>query len=136
MPNGRGDIDLIAITPTGVYVIDAKAITGRVRVQHPWLSEPKLLVDGRDRTKLIDGLDRQLHAVGAVLASADHSAIPVHGVLCFTQANLPLIGTRHIRGHQLLYRKALANRLNTDGPITPSTLTQLARALAAALPTA
>jgi hypothetical protein len=54
-------------------------------------------------------------------------------VLCFTTAELPLLGTLTMRGHVLLYRKALAKRLNAEGPLNPATIDHLARVLAAAL---
>ncbi len=136
MPQSRGDIDHIAVAPTGVFVIDAKAISGAVRVVRPWFGQPKLLVNGRDRTKLIDGLDRQVGTVRAVLEDIGCSEIPVHGMMCFTEADLPLIGTQRIRGHELLYRKALAKRLNAPGPLTADAVQSTGRLLAQALPAA
>jgi len=59
MHGGHGNIDHLAITATGVFVIDAKNIKGKVRVAKPLFGAAKLRITGRDRTKLIDGLDRQ-----------------------------------------------------------------------------
>ncbi len=39
-------------------------------------------------------------------------------MLCFTQADLPLLGTTRMRSNLLLYRKALAKRLNAGGPFS------------------
>jgi hypothetical protein len=136
MPRGRGDIDHLAITPTGVFVIDAKAIKGKVRVQTPLFGKPKLRVSGRDRTKLIDGLDRQVSAVRDALTTSDHPDVSVQGVLCFTTADLPFFGTPKMRGHLLLHRKALAKRINKQGPLQPPMIDALAHTLAAALPPA
>jgi Nuclease-related domain len=134
MRHGRGNIDHIAVAPSGVFVIDAKDIIGKVIVQAPLFGQPKLLVAGRDRTKLIDGLDRQVAAVKGALAGED---VPtVQGVLCFTRADLPLLGTARMRGHLLLYRKALAKRLNADGPLDTKQIEAVARRLAAELPAA
>jgi hypothetical protein len=45
-------------------------------------------------------------------------SVPVQGVLCFTAAaDLPVLGKLTIRGHLLLYRKALSKRLNAEGPL-------------------
>jgi hypothetical protein len=60
----------------------------------------------------------------------------VHGVLCFTQADLRLLGTLMMRGHLLLYRKGLAKRLNADGPLRPAAVDELARSLANQFPAA
>lgn len=133
MPRGRGNIDHLAIAPTGVYVVDAKDWSGKVRVATPLLGASKLLIAGRDRTSLIDGLDRQVAAVDDALAPAD---ITIQGVLCFTRADLPLLGTTRLRGHLLLYRKALAKRLNAQGALSPGAIDALARTLAVAFPPA
>ena len=131
---GTKNIDHIAVAPSGVYVIDAKAVKGKVTVRTPLLGKPKLLVAGRDRTKLIDKLDHQVDVVREALSGED--APPVHGVLCFTRAELPLLGTTRMRGHLLLYRKALAKRLKAAGPLEVERIEALARRLALALPAA
>lgn len=136
MPGGRGDIDFLAIAPAGVFVIDAKALKGSVRVKRPLFGKPQLMINGRNRTKLLDGLDRQLDAVRAALDTSGHADISAHGVLCFTQADLPLLGTLEMRGHQLLYRKALAKRLNATGRLDAAAIHLIAGALAAAFPRA
>jgi hypothetical protein len=115
MPGGRGDIDHLAIASTGVFVVDAKAIKGKVRVHRPLFGKPKLRVSGRDRTKLIDGLDCQVSAVRGVLTANGHSDVWVQGVLCFTTADLPLLGTPKMRGHLLLRRRALAKKISKQG---------------------
>ena len=131
----RGNIDHIAVAPTGVYVIDAKAWKGDVRVRRPLFSKTELRVDGRDRTKSIDGLTRQVDTVRLALEAADHD-VQIHGVLCFTKANLPLLGTTRIDGHLLVYRKALAKRLRADGPLGKDAIDAVTQCLANALPRA
>ncbi len=49
----------------------------------------KLMVGGRDRTKLVDGVLGQVERVRAVLGDED---VPVVGVLCFIEADWPLVG--------------------------------------------
>lgn len=135
MPGGHGNIDHLAIAPASVFVIDAKNHKGSVKVNTPLFGAPKLTIAGRNHTKLIDGLDRQVAAVRNVLL-ADHPDVPVQGVLCFTNADLPLLGAPKMRGHLLLYRKSLAKRLNADGPLLPRAIDELARELASAFPPA
>ncbi len=130
MPRGRGNVDHIAIAPTGVYVIDAKAWHGKVAAPTPLFGRQKLLIAGRDRTSLIDGLDRQVEVVSAALGD-DRSDIAVRGVLCFTRAELPLVRTLTIRSHLLLCRKALAKRINQEGR---SPRTRSSRSLASSMP--
>ena len=135
MPRGRGNVDHLVVASSGVFVVDAKAIRGKVRVSRPLFGKPKLLVNGRDRTKLIDGLDRQVAAVRDVLATGQCD-VPVRGVLCFTRADLPLLGTLRMRGHELLYRNALVKRLAADGELDAEEIQGLARMIAAAFPPA
>ncbi len=123
----RGNVDHIVIAPTGVYVIDAKAWHGKVAAL---FGRQKLLIAGRDRTSLIDGLDRQVEVVRATLDD-NHGDVAVRGVLCFTRAELPLVRTLTIRSHLLLYRKALAKRINQEGR---SPRTRSSRSLASSMP--
>ncbi|MCW3003194.1 MAG: hypothetical protein JWQ20_2492 [Conexibacter sp.] len=97
MPGGHGDIDVIAVAPTGVYVIDAKHWKGKLKIARPLFGAERLPINGRDRTKLIDGLDRQVEAVQQVLRDVAPQ-VPVHGVLCFTEIDMPILRTRRCVG--------------------------------------
>ena len=136
MPRGHGNIDHIAVAPSGVFVIDAKNIKGKVRVATPLFGTTRLLIEGRERTKLIDGVDRQVAAVRDALVGNGHGNVPVQGVLCFTVADLPLLDTRKIRGHLLLHRRRLAKRLNSDGQLQAAAIDAIAETIAVALPPA
>ena len=132
--NGAATSSHVQVAPTGVYVIDAKDVKGKVRVASPRSKAGKLIIAERNRTKLIDGLDRQVAAVRAALDDNCHPGVAVQGVRCFTKADLPLFGTLKMRGHLLLYRKALAPRLNADGPLEPAAIEGLAHTIAEAFP--
>ncbi len=121
MPASRANIDHLAVAPRGVFVIDAKANKGKVRIARPLFDKPRLTIAGRNRTKLVDGLDRQVDAVRRALARHDHD-VPVHGFLCFTDADLPLLGAGKIRGHRLRYCRATARELNRSGPLAPAAI--------------
>jgi len=134
MPRGHGNIDALAVAPAGVFVIDAKNTKGDVRVSNPLIGSAKLMIRGRNRTRLIDGLERQVTVVRAAVDDAGHAEVPVHGVLCFTaRAEFPLIGGKRIRGFRLHHRWALARRLNRRGELSPAAIEELARTLASAL---
>jgi hypothetical protein len=135
MPRGRGNIDHVAVAPTGVFVIDAKAIKGKVGVQTKLFGKAKLRVRGRDRTNLIDGLDRQVAAIRGALEAGGYQ-VPVQGVLCFTDADLPLVGGKEMRGHLLLGRKGLKKRLQKKGLISSEAISAMAHVIATALPPA
>jgi hypothetical protein len=131
MPGGRGDVDHIAIVPSGVYIIDAKAVGGKVEVRSRWFKPPLLFIAGRDRTKYLDGLDRQSAAVRDALTDTGNLDVLLQAALCFTKADLPLLRTVELRGHLLLYRKALTKRLTAPGPLSPERCTAIAAALTA-----
>jgi Nuclease-related domain len=136
MPNSRANIDHLAIAPLGVFVIDAKAISGKARIARPLLGTPKLMVRNRNRTKLVDSLDRQVAAVRRVLADSSHPEVPVSGVFCFTKAELPLLGAGEIRGYRLHHCRATARKLNRPGPLDADAIRAVAKALADSFPCA
>jgi len=133
IPGQRGDIDHLAVSRAGVWVIDTKAARGQVRIRRPLLRSARLMINGRDRSNLLDGLDRQVTAVRAALG--DHPDVRVRGVLCFTDADLPHL-RRKIRGHVLLQPRRLARSLNSDGSLPAERRHAIRRLLAAAFPAA
>jgi hypothetical protein len=142
MPTGRGNIDHIAIAATGVYVIDAKRYRGRIEVAKPLFGAPKLRIAGRDRTKLVDGLSRQVAVIQDAIRPFAPD-VPVHGCLCFVrpagllaEIGLPLLRTLKINGHRLYYPRRLARRLNRAGPLTQERAIAVRAELARRLPAA
>ena len=133
IPGSRANIDHLAVTPTGVYVIDAKKYRGRPHLKvEGGLLRPrveKLLVGTRNCTTLVDGVIKQVDIVRDQL----DDAVPVHGVLCFVEADWPLIGGSFAtRGVEALWPKKLYPKLQSDGPIEETTILTLYRSLAGA----
>src|SRR6478672_7026835 len=63
--------------------------------------------------------------------------VPLHGVLCFVEADWPLIGGSFTtRGVEALWPKKLYPKLRAAGPLDVETITAIHRTLAAALPPA
>ena len=136
IPGTRANIDHIAITPTGVYIIDPKRYSGRPTLKvEGGLFRPrteKLLVGGRDRTKLVDGVLKQVDLVRTIVGDA----VPVTGILCFIDADWPLIGgTFTTRGVEVVWPKKLYPRLTALAP-SQFDVSALHRSLAEALPPA
>lgn len=141
IPRTRANIDHIAVCPAGVFVIDAKRYKGRPqRRVDGGLFRPrveKLIVGSRDQTRLVEGVHRQVDLVCAALAVAGLPDLPVRGVLCFVEADWPLIGGSFaIDGVSVLWPKRLADRLVVDGPLDDGTADRAHRVLAAAFPPA
>jgi hypothetical protein len=137
MPRGHGNIDHLAVAPAGVFVIDAKRYRGKVGAVDRGFQGERLFVNGRDRTKIVDGLDRQVKVVREALSDLGQGEVPVHGVLCFVKRNFAVgEGNQTVRGHLLLRPRPLARRLRTNGPLAVDVIEALARALAEVLPSA
>lgn len=137
IPGSRANIDHIAVAPTGVYVIDAKKYKGRpqLKIQGGFLRPrvEKLLVGTRDCTKLVDGVLKQVDIVRGIVGDD----LPIHGVLCFVEADWPLIGGSFtIRGVEAMWPKRLYPKLKADGPFLNETVAEIHWRLASSLPPA
>lgn len=135
IPRSRANIDHIAIARSGVWVVDAKRYKGKVAVSRPLFGKAKLTIAGRDKSTLMDGLAKQVGLVSSVVAEMAPS-VPVHGALCFVDADLPMVGTLSFNGYPLLYPKALAKRMRADGPLDAEQLRAVAAGLARGFPPA
>jgi hypothetical protein len=136
-PRTAANIDHLVVAPTGVWVIDAKRYSGLITKvdKGGWLqSDIRLTVGGRDRTKLVAGVQTQMSDVRQVL-DGPRTAVPLHGALCFVDAELRLFAKPfEIDGVLVTWTKALCERMATSGPIDAKTRTALHRHLAASLP--
>lgn len=123
IPGSRANIDHIAITTAGIWVIDAKRYKGRpeLKIEGGILRTrvERVLVGRRDCTDLVDGVLKQVALVRELVGE-----FPVTGALCFVEADWPLIGgaftTREV---QVLWPKRLAKVLgDQDGVIDIATV--------------
>lgn len=137
LPKSRANIDHMAVTSSGVYVIDAKKYRGRPHLKvEGGLFRPRverLFVGSRDGTKLVDGVLKQVDVVRGLL----EPGVPVNGVLCFVEADWPLLGGDFTtRGVEALWPKKLYPKLQAEGPLTVDAIAEIHRTLARALPAA
>lgn len=142
MPGSRANIDHLAVAPSGVFVIDAKRYRGKIEVRRRLFDDPRLLIAGRDRTRLVDALIRQREAVRSALAETVPE-MPVHGCLCFLNpagqaggSGLPVLRTLSVDGIPLFYPRKLSKRLNSPGALTAASIHEVARLLAGRFPVA
>ncbi len=141
IPRMKANIDHIVVSPSGVFVIDAKKYTGRpsLRVQGG-LIRPRietLMVGSRDCTKQVDGVHKQVDLVTAALQSAELGHIPVAGMLCFVEADWPLLGGDFtIDGVRVLWPKKAASFIVRSGTVDAPTTRHILRTLAQAFPSA
>lgn len=138
MPRSRANIDHLAIGPSGVTVIDAKRYRGRIAVERRGglLRErtEHLLVGGRDKTKLVEGVLAQANAVRAVLADGPYATVPVRAVLCFVEGDWPLLGRLQVRSVPVLTPRQTAKLCRGEGSLSAGAVEALARVLARLLP--
>jgi len=141
IPRTKANIDHIAVSPAGVFVIDAKRYKGRPQLRvEGGLFRPrveKLVVGTRDQTKLVEGVHKQVDLVRAALEAVGVADVPVRGVLCFVEADWPLFGGSFVIDNvSVLWPKKLAEQLATAGPLDDAMTERVHRVLAAAFPPA
>jgi len=118
IPGTKANIDHIVVTKGGVFVVDAKRYVNKrpeLKIEGGILRPrvERLLVGGRDRTKLVDGVLGQVEKVRAAL---DGYEIPVRGVLCFVEGDWPMIGgTFTTRGVSVVWPRQLSKMLDAAG---------------------
>ena len=122
---GRANIDHIAIGPGGITVIDTKSARGRLRIEmHGGFLSPRrelLLINGRDRTQLVDVLERQVEAVRTAIAQLTTGELDVRGALCFPNLEgLPRLGQLTMRSGTIAIDapRGVAKLARRQGPIT------------------
>lgn len=141
IPRSRANIDHLVVGPAGVFVIDAKRYKGRPsRRVEGGLFRPrveKLMVGSRNCSALLAGVHRQVDLVGTALDDAGLDDVPVTGVLCFVQADWPLIGGAfQIEGLHVLWPRRAGSLVQSPGPLDAGSIDRIHRRLATAFPSA
>ena len=141
IPGTRMNIDHIWISPSGVWVVDAKSYKGKVvkrDVGRLWRSEFKVYVGGRDQSHLAKGVETQIDAVLAAL-QPDPAVkdTDVHAGMCFVDSDWRLLDFPFQVGTVwVLYPGALRKRLEKKGPLSRELMERIAKRLALSLPPA
>ena len=114
----RANIDHLVVTPSGVWVIDTKKYSGSpsLRVEGGILRPrvEKLVVGGRDKSRLVDGVLWQVECV-----REEVPGVPVCGILCFVDSEWPLLaGPFRVNGVEVLWPRKLVSRLTEAAPVS------------------
>lgn len=118
VPRSRANIDHIVVTSAAIWVIDTKRYIGKRPERYV---EGGLLVQGaaglkvggRKRDALLDGVLKQC----ALVEKAVSGSVPVRGMLCFVDADWPLIGGSFaVRGVRVTWPNRLARELESKSP--------------------
>lgn len=131
VPKSRANIDHMVLTAEALWIIDAKKYTGKPELRRSGglfsAKTEDLFVNGRNQTKLVDGVQRQM-ALAEDLCSL---SVPVRGALCFINADWPLIGGNFtVRGIEALWPRRMVKLLQAEaqaGPVNEDDLESLLR---------
>jgi hypothetical protein len=134
IPGSRANIDHLVVAVSGIWIIDAKSYKGKVEQRYVggWLkTDRRLYVNGRDQSKLIAGVARQINAV---LEVTDCAEIPVHAALCFVDSEWGLLAKpfQHA-GVWVTWPKKLSEMIASPGPLTTEDVVRIADSLASGL---
>ena len=120
--HGNANIDHLTVGPGGVTVIDSKTHRGKIQVDRVGgLFVPRrtvLLINGRDRTSLVDGVEGQIGFVRSALSRAGYEDIEIRGALCFPNVDgLPLVRQLTVRDIVIDGPKPVAKLAGRAGPL-------------------
>jgi hypothetical protein len=135
VPGTRGNIDHVVVASSGVWVVDAKNYSGLVQQRDVggfFKVDLRLYVGGRDRSKVLDGLDWQ---VKAVITALGGESVPVSSAVCFTDAEWGWFAKPFtMRGVFVSGPNALARKIAEPGPLTIDLIQNVAGHLSETLP--
>ncbi|MDR7086628.1 hypothetical protein J2X11_001467 [Aeromicrobium panaciterrae] len=129
----RGDIDIIAIAPGGVFVIDPKAYS-RKRIRSNKAGD-NFVVDGRLRPALALGMRRHIDAVAIAVSEGPIPAAEVSAAYCFIGAELPW-GRLVVDNVLATTPRGVVKMLTSSGPLTPEDRSALHQYLGTQFPPA
>lgn len=132
LPRSKANVDHLVVARSGVFVIDAKHYQGRLVVRGG-----RLLVAGRDQSRLLEQMDRQERAIVGELSDAGLGPVPVTRVLCFVGVEWPLLfRPRQVGGVRLCGPRGLAALIDGDPALAGAGVIEVAGVLAEGLPPA
>jgi hypothetical protein len=138
---GAANIDHVAIGPGGITVIDTKNYRGKVRTERigGLFTERRtvLMIAGRDRTHLIDSVERQIAAVRTIAERLSAQPIDIRGALCFANPDgLPLLRSQSARDILMDGTRSVAKLARRRGTLDNAAISVLYQGLSSALPAA
>jgi len=117
-----------------VWIVDSKHWSGKVEQRDVggWFRiDLRLYVGGRDRSKAVDGMQRQLETVNEAL---DDPNVPVIPVLCFVEAEWSLFAKPFkFRGVWVTWARWLAEMIVENSTYDRSDVEKMSAVLAARL---
>ena len=139
VPGSKVSIKQIAVSSSGVYVIDTKHYKGLVHTKRPGtigsLGVPELHVGRRNCSSSVEQVVRQMAVVRETLASTTWgSEVPVHGMLCLTRAEWGFATPLQIEDVWVGWPKVMAGRVQTPGVMDSPSVQEVSVMIAEHLP--
>jgi hypothetical protein len=116
MPGSRVNIDHILISDRGVFVIDAKNYRGLIEIRDIGSLlkiKETLFVAGRNQSKLVDGLKKQINAVSSIISNSNID-LEVKGILAFVNGEFSLLFKPKEIDGVLINSRGLTETLNNQ----------------------
>ncbi len=140
-PRSRSPIRKIAVSPGGVFVLDARHYKGLVHTRRSGpisdLGPDELHVGRRDCTADVERIAHQMALVRAALGAVPGgSEVPVHAMLCLTRAEWGVASPVEIREVCVGWPQLVAGRVHAGGVMDPPTVRAVSATIAERLPTA
>ena len=142
IPGTSANIDHIAVGPAGIFILDAKNLSGRVETRRSGSGRRRgpiqLFIGGRNRTRYLDGMEKQIIAVRAVLERVPNArSIPIHPMVVIMGAKWGFLAHPiKLSGVWIGWPKEANRVVGRGGPLTPDTISRVTSALAQGLPAA
>jgi Nuclease-related domain len=140
IPGEKASIKLIAVSPAGVFVIDARSYKGLVHTKRlgPMsdLGPDELHVGRKNCTSSVEEVARQVEAVRSALSTKLWTTeVPVHAMLCLTRAEWGFASALQISDVWVGWPKLLAGRVQTPVVMDSPTVQEVYLMIADHLPT-
>jgi hypothetical protein len=140
IPGSRDHITMIAVSPAGVFVVDAKHYKGLVHTRRsgpmPALGPQELHVGRRDCTPYIQQVAQHMQAVRSILGQEEWGdAVPVQAMLCLTRAAWGFASPLQISDVWVGWPQLAAGRVRSPGVMDSPAVQEVSSLLAAHLPT-
>lgn len=143
-PGTKWNIDHLVVGSRGVYVIDAKHYSGRLEIRSTGtLFRPgpkRVFVNARSQDKRVAALDWQVESVRQAAGELiERYGGVIKPVLCFIGVEVALtqrpdvVGANHVL---VTWPRRFVKDVGRDGPLSRSQITEVAQAIARALPPA
>ena len=140
VPGSKLSIDLIAVSPAGVFVIEAKNYKGLVhtkRLGPLWnLGPDQLHIGRRNCTPSIVDVTKKGEAVRGVLSATSWgSEVPVRAVLCLTRAEWGYASAVEVGDVLVGWPKLIAGKMQDPVVMDSSTVEEVSEMIGERLPT-